>query len=90
MITGPRQLFIERCRLRGYTLEQVAACIASHDGGVITVDETHPAYPHFANVGSPEYVAKINAQLESQGYEATPENSVAGGCGCSPPAALGR
>ena len=35
-----------RCRQRGYTLEQVAACIVSRDGDTVTVDENHPAYPH--------------------------------------------
>ena len=35
----------QRCRERGYTLEEVQACIVSQDGDTITVDETHPAYP---------------------------------------------
>lgn len=36
-----------RCRQRGYTLEEVRPCIvAEHEDGTITVDETHPAYPH--------------------------------------------
>lgn len=35
-----------RCRDRGYTLEQVQPCIVHQDGNDITVDETHPAYPH--------------------------------------------
>jgi hypothetical protein len=34
-----------RCRERGYTLDEVRACIVSQDGDRITVDETHPAYP---------------------------------------------
>jgi hypothetical protein len=34
-----------RCRQRGYTLDEVRACIVSQDGGQITVDETHSAYP---------------------------------------------
>ena len=34
-----------RCRERGYTLDEVRACIVSEDGDRITVDETHPAYP---------------------------------------------
>ncbi len=34
-----------RCRQRGYTLDEVRACIVSQDGDQITVDETHPAYP---------------------------------------------
>lgn len=35
----------ERCRQRGYTLDQVRACIVSQDGDRIVVDETHAAYP---------------------------------------------
>jgi hypothetical protein len=34
-----------RCRQRGYTLDEVRACIVSQDGDQITVDETHSAYP---------------------------------------------
>lgn len=38
---------LQRCEQRGYTLEQVSACIAQrHEDGSITVDTTHPAYPH--------------------------------------------
>ena len=35
----------QRCRERGYTLDEVRPCIVSEDGDAITVDETHPAYP---------------------------------------------
>jgi hypothetical protein len=35
----------DRCRERGYTLDEVRACIFSEDGDQITVDETHQAYP---------------------------------------------
>jgi hypothetical protein len=35
----------QRCRERGYTLDEVRPCIVSQDGDEITVDETHPAYP---------------------------------------------
>ena len=34
-----------RCRQRGYTLDEVRACIVSEDGEQITVDDTHTAYP---------------------------------------------
>jgi hypothetical protein len=36
----------QRCRQRGYTLDEVAACIVSRDGDTVTVDENHPDYPH--------------------------------------------
>lgn len=48
MITGPRHLFKSRLRERGYTLDEVRACIVGEDGDQITVDETHQAYPRDA------------------------------------------
>jgi hypothetical protein len=45
-----------RCRERGYTLDQVQACIVSQDGERITVDETHSAYPR-PKVGLGDMVA---------------------------------
>ena len=45
MITCSRGYLLERCEQRGYTLDEVRACIVSEDGDTITVDETHPAYP---------------------------------------------
>lgn len=45
MITGNSVFFAARCQERGYTLDEVRACILSDDGTVVTVDETHPAYP---------------------------------------------
>jgi len=45
MISGNAKLFAARCSQRGYTLDEVRACIVSQDGDQITVDETHPAYP---------------------------------------------
>ena len=40
-----------RCRERGYTLDEVRACIVSEDGDTITVDVDHPAYPREAKPG---------------------------------------
>jgi len=45
MITGLRRHFEQRAAERGYTLDEVQACIVSEDGDTITVDETHAAYP---------------------------------------------
>lgn len=45
MITCHRKHLAARCRERGYTLDEVRACIASEDGDKITVDVDHPAYP---------------------------------------------
>lgn len=46
-----------RCRQRGYTLDEVRACIVSQDGERITVDEKHPAYPRTAKPGLGDMVA---------------------------------
>jgi hypothetical protein len=46
MITTNISNLEARCRQRGYTLEDVAACIVSRDGDTVTVDEKHPGYPH--------------------------------------------
>lgn len=45
MIRCQRHHLEARCRQRGYTLDEVRACIVSEEGDAITVDETHPAYP---------------------------------------------
>lgn len=45
MIRCRRRHLEARCRERGYTLADVAACIVAEDGDTLTVDETHPAYP---------------------------------------------
>lgn len=46
MIRGRQENFERRCHERGYTLAEVEGCIVSRDGEYLTVDETHPAYPH--------------------------------------------
>ena len=45
MISCRLQHLEQRCRQRGYTLDEVRACIVSADGDAIVVDELHPAYP---------------------------------------------
>ena len=45
MIKCHRQHLEQRCRQRGYTLDEVLPCIVIEDGDQITVDATHPAYP---------------------------------------------
>lgn len=64
MITGNRSFFESRCRQRGYTLDEVRACIVSDDGEFVTVDELHPAYPratHGPTSGGPG--AELHALL---------------------------
>lgn len=45
-------MFEARCRDRGYTLDEVRACIVAEDGDRITVDETHEAYPRVPRLPS--------------------------------------
>jgi hypothetical protein len=45
MITCTISNLLARCKERGYTLDEVRPCIVSEDGDIITVDETHTAYP---------------------------------------------
>lgn len=45
MITCQLKHLEARCIERGYTLDEVRACIVSEDGETITVDETHSSYP---------------------------------------------
>lgn len=63
MITGSRDKFEDRCRERGYTLDEVRACIVSEDGDQITVDETHPAYPRA--IAPPSFLQKAKNFLAS-------------------------
>jgi len=68
-----------RCRERGYTLEQVEACIVSRDGDRLVVDETHAAYPR-ARPGLGDMVA---AGLSAIGITKARVSKLAGGdCGC--------
>jgi hypothetical protein len=79
LITGRRESFEARCRERGYTIEEVRACIASEDGDTITVDETHHAYPR-ARSGLGDYVASA---LSAVGITKERVEAVVGGpCGC--------
>jgi hypothetical protein len=69
----------QRCRERGYTLEEVRACIVNQHGDEITVDETHPAYPR-ARPGLGDMVA---AGLSAVGITKERVSKLAGGdCGC--------
>jgi hypothetical protein len=72
-----------RCRQRGYTLDEVRPCIVRQDGDIITVDETHPAYPR-AKPGLGDMVA---AGLDAIGVTKERVQAVASkvgikDCGC--------
>lgn len=71
MISGPRHLFEQRCRERGYTLDEVLACIVAEDGDSITVDETHAAYPSRPKVSGAGPGAELKKLLGMIGITAT-------------------
>ena len=73
-----------RCRQRGYTLEQVRACIVSEDGDRLVVDETHPAYPR----AKPGLGDMVKATLSAVGItEARVSKAIGAPCGCGKRAA---
>jgi hypothetical protein len=39
------RFLLERCKQRGYELEQVMPCVVAQDGDEWTIDTEHPAYP---------------------------------------------
>lgn len=70
MITCHRSHLEQRCRQRGYAIDEVMACVVSQDGDHWTVDVDHPAYPRvskiqlpqapdLASAGSPSLVSKV-------------------------------
>jgi hypothetical protein len=42
-----------RCRERGYTLEEVMACVVSQEGDEWTIDVDHPAFPKVSRLPEP-------------------------------------
>jgi hypothetical protein len=77
VITGRRHNFVQLCARRGYSLQEVSACIKSDDGDLITVDETHPAYPRAPRPKPPGPGAELKALLKALGIVAKP------GCSCN-------
>jgi hypothetical protein len=69
-----------RCIERGYTLDEVRACIVSQDGDKITVDETHPDYPR----ARPGLGDMVKAGLSAIGItEERVSKAIGRPCGCS-------
>ena len=74
MISCHRSHLAARCRERGYTLDEVRACIVSENGEQITVDETHAAYPREAKPQSGPGT-ELKKLLAKVGITATPNCS---------------
>jgi len=80
MKTVDRQSFAKAMSERGYTLEDIAACIVAETENEITFDEGHPAYPRNRKLGLGDMVA---AGLSAVGI--TPERvskALGRPCGC--------
>lgn len=60
---------VVRCKERGYTLNEVRACIVSRNNDVIVVDETHEAYPRVRSGPGAELKSLLKDWL---GIESTP------------------
>jgi hypothetical protein len=82
MISCQLKHLAARCLQRGYTLDEVRACIVAQDGDQITVDETHPAYPRtqkptatkpdITRTDAPSFLAKLkNFAVASATHVAT-------------------
>jgi hypothetical protein len=53
MITCHRLHLEDRCRERGYTLDEVLPCVVLQDGDEWTIDVDHPAYPRVSRLPEP-------------------------------------
>ena len=51
MITCNRHFLGNRCRERGYTLNEVMPCVFAQDGDEWTIDVDHPAFPRTPKPG---------------------------------------
>lgn len=79
MITCHRRHLEARCAERGYDWSDVRGCIVSEDGDMVTVDETHAAYPR-PKRGRPG--TELKALLKTIGIVASPT------CSCNKRAAV--
>lgn len=80
MIRTQREYLFRVAESRGYTVEDIQACIVGEDGDTITVDETHPAYPQ----PRPGLGDMIKAGLSAIGItEKRVSAAIGRPCGCS-------
>lgn len=84
MIRCHRKHLEARCRERGYTFDEVRACIVSEDGNRLVVDETHPAYPR-ARPGLGDMVASGLAAvgITKERVQAVAAKVGVKNCGCA-------
>jgi hypothetical protein len=71
----------ERCRERGYTLDEVMPCVVAQDGDEWTIDVEHPAFPRASRLPEPPPIptggpgAELKKLLARVGITATPDCS---------------
>ena len=71
----------QRCRERGYTLDEVLACVVARDGDQWTVDVDHPAYPRTSRIPAGGPGTELKRLLARVGITASPD------CACNARAA---
>jgi hypothetical protein len=75
-ITCNKRHLFERCKQRGYTIDQVMPCVKSVDGENWTIDVTHWAYPHEKRWSKGGGVGtELKALLSAIGIKAKPNCS---------------
>jgi hypothetical protein len=70
---------LARCEERGYTLDEVRACIVAQDGDQITVDEHHKAYPRTSKLSFADKVrnfAKAAVKHVATGMQLATEEEI--------------
>jgi hypothetical protein len=67
MITCHKMYLEDRCRERGYSLEEVMPCVVSREGDDWTIDVDHPAYPRTPRPGFESAVAAMAQPPETKG-----------------------
>jgi hypothetical protein len=61
-----KSVFLEKVYNRGYSFEQISACIISDDNNIITADITHPAYPRPQNFTHKEFLDFIQEKTKNK------------------------
>lgn len=77
MIVCHKGNLLDRCRERGYSLEEVMGCVVHQEGDEWTIDVDHPAYPSAAKKVSSGVGTRLKGLLGMIGIKAS-EN-----CSCN-------
>lgn len=75
MIKCHKDYLVQRCKERGWKLQEVMPCVASRQGDIWTIDENHPSYPSRKKVASSELGGpgtELKALLKTIGITSSP------------------